>query len=151
MPPAGAGGNRGGAELLAESPHLSNPTPSSPKTPAVVSRCAAREPTSSRQVAWYEVYEFLTWAAQRYGVDMWDWPEAGTPAWNLLDNSDPRRMLGALAGGVYWATRIDTLQAELAEASQQISTMANWGEVGQQIRGRKEFFAEHPWLRRAAS
>jgi hypothetical protein len=110
---------------------------------------AAADPISSRQVNWYETYEFATSLAKRLGVDTC--PAAGTAAWRDLDDGDPAKLVGMVWAGVHGTLRTDTLQAEMAEASQQISTMANWGRVGQQIRGRQEFYAERPWLRRSAS
>jgi Protein of unknown function (DUF2742) len=98
---------------------------------------------SSRQISWYEPYLFAASLAERLGVD--SCPVAGTAAWRALDDSDPAKLLAVVWAGVHWSLRIDTLQAAMAEASQEISTMANWGEVAQQVREREEFRREHPW------
>lgn len=117
----------------------------------MVSRCAAMEQTGSRQIAWGEVSEFLVWAARRYSITMWDWPLAGTPAWAELDNADPRKLLSALAGTVYWAFDADARQAAMAAASREISAMEDWRAISQEIQSLQEFRTAHPWAKRAAS
>lgn len=87
----------------------------------------------SRQVAWFEVYEFVAELLSETG----SWPTAGTPSWAALPDDDPRKLAAVLAAGTHWALRVDCEQTVRAQASQDISTAAKWKAVAQQIhRGR---------------
>lgn len=68
--------------------------------------------TSSRMVAWFQVYEF----ARPFLSKMGSWPRAGTPPWAALDDNDPRKLAAVLEAGVHWALKIDTLQEEHSRA-----------------------------------
>lgn len=61
------------------------------------------------------------------------WPPAGTPAWNQLDDRDPRKLAAVLDGGRHWALRVDTHQEALADASKAIAATADWGEVARRM------------------
>jgi hypothetical protein len=102
---------------------------------------------SSRQVSWWSVHEHV----QPYLDAAGSWPMAGTPAWCLLDDDDPRKWAALLDGAQHWALRVDTCQAAMAEASRDISTAADWKAIAGEIRDRREFYAKRPWLKRVAS
>lgn len=89
---------------------------------------------ASREVAWFEVYEFVAKLLSETG----SWPQAGTPSWTALDDTDPRKLAAVLAAGTHWALRVDCEQTVRAQASQDISsTPGYWKAVAQQIhRGR---------------
>ena len=89
----------------------------------------------SRQVDFYAVHLFVV-PALRAG----SWPLAGSPAWCLLDDADPRKLAAVLDGGRRDALRNDTLGAALAEASQAISAAADWSGLARSIRGRNEVY-----------
>jgi hypothetical protein len=88
------------------------------------------EAISSRQVSWLQVHDFVTAAVEL--VD--GWPAAGTPAWCLLDDDDPRKVAAVLDAGQHWALRIDALQAAQAEAAQHISRTLDCKAIAAGIR-----------------
>jgi hypothetical protein len=85
--------------------------------------------TDSRMVAWFEVYAFV--APLLAGIA--SRPAAGTPAWCQLPDDDPRKLAAVLEAGVHMALKIDAEQAAKAEASQAISTAADWKQVARNI------------------
>jgi hypothetical protein len=84
----------------------------------------------SRQACWLTVLEFV----RRCGVDPATALIAGTPAWHRLPDDHPDKLGAVLAAGVLHVLRIDTLQAELAEASHEIACAADWSAVAQRVR-----------------
>jgi Protein of unknown function (DUF2742) len=76
---------------------------------------------SSRQVNWYDrVHLFVKPWLEAVG----DWPMIGTAAWAALPDNDPRKWAAVLDAAQHWALRVETCQAELAEASQAVSGSA---------------------------
>jgi hypothetical protein len=84
----------------------------------------------SRSVDWFAVHEFVAQLLPSGG----SWPAAGTPAWYALDDTDPRKLAAVLEAGVRWCLRIDTEQAQLAEASKDIAAIADWSAVARNMR-----------------
>jgi len=80
----------------------------------------------NRQVAWLTVLEFV----ERLGVDPVTTLVAGSVAWNELPDDHPDKLAAVLAAGVHHALRLDTLQAEMADASREISSAATWSALG---------------------
>jgi hypothetical protein len=101
---------------------------------------------TSAQRSWWPVHRFVEAAVGH--TDISSWPEAGTPAWCALANSDPRKWLAVLDAGQHWVLRLDAQQEARAEASRAVSASADWGRVAFQMRSRSEFYAAKPWLRR---
>jgi hypothetical protein len=102
---------------------------------------------SSQQVSWWEVHELVGAVLNQVN----DWPMLGTPAWCGLTHDDPRKWAALLDGAQHWALRVDTCQAAMAEASRDISAAADWPAIAPEIRQRNEFYAQKPYLKRAAS
>lgn len=101
----------------------------------------------SRQVSWWSFHEY----AERLLTEAGSWPMVGTPAWCDLPDDDPRKRAAIFDAAQHWALRIETSQAAMAEASHDISAAADWPAIADHIKTRREFYAEHPWLRREAS
>lgn len=102
--------------------------------------------TSSRQVSWWPVCEFV----QPYLDAAAPLPMAGTPAWCALDDDDPRKLAAALDASRHHALRMETAQQAMADASRDVSGSADWSRVAREIQQRNEFYASKPWLRRSA-
>ena len=102
---------------------------------------------SSQQVNWWTVHKFIAAVLDQVN----DWPMLGTPAWCSLSHDDPRKWAALLDAAQHWALRVDTCQVAECEASHAISGAADWSAIAQHVKDRNEFYAEKPWLRRAAS
>ncbi|CQA07539.1 phiRv2 prophage protein [Mycobacteroides abscessus] len=85
---------------------------------------------TSKQVDWWAVHEFVQPRRQEVGC----WPQAGTPAWQLLDPTDPAKLAAVLDAARHHALRMDTEQASRAQASQDISRAADWSAIASAIR-----------------
>jgi hypothetical protein len=86
--------------------------------------------TSSRQVAWLEVYLFVAPLLAEVAPR----PVAGTPDWCALPDDDPRKLAAVIEAGVQQALRIDTEQATKAQAAQDISLAEDWRQLAQDVR-----------------
>lgn len=101
----------------------------------------------SQQVSWWSVHEFITALTAKAN----DLPYAGTPAWCALSDNDPRKLLALAVAGEHHVLRAETAQEVRADASKAVAAAADWPAIGREIRQRSEFYAQRPWLRRAAS
>ncbi|MDV7193253.1 DUF2742 domain-containing protein [Mycolicibacterium fortuitum] len=81
---------------------------------------------ASRQVSWFEVYRYAERLAASHDVSLNHLPLPGTPAWCGMADSDARKLLALVLGGVREALANDTHQTAMAEASQAISAAADW-------------------------
>lgn len=88
-------------------------------------------PPASRQVAWFETYEYVARLAAEHRVVLELSAVAGTPQWCGLPDGDARKLMALLVGGVREALANDARQAAMAEASRSVSASANWRTVGQ--------------------
>ncbi len=88
--------------------------------------------TESRSVAWWPVHEFL--AALLAHVN--DLPAAGTPAWCLLGDGDPRKLLAVAAAGEHHVLRVEMAQEAHADASKAVAATADWSTVASEIQQR---------------
>ena len=102
---------------------------------------------SSQQVSWFEVHEFVEPFLDVAGA----WPMAGSPEWVALGSDDPVKLAALLDAAQHWALRVETYQQALADASRDISAAEDWSGVAREIKGRKEFYAAKPYLKRVAS
>ena len=107
------------------------------------------EHSQSQQVSWYSVHEFVEAAIRQAEVN--SWPMAGTPAWCSLADGDPRKWAALFDAGQHWALRVETSQEARRQASADIAETADWDAIGRAHQKRADFYAERPWLRRAAS
>lgn len=86
----------------------------------------------SRQVNHFEVHQLVVPVLDAVG----DYPPAGTPAWCLLGESDPRKWAAVLDAGRHWALRVDCEQTVRAEASRAVAESADWSAVARGVRRR---------------
>ncbi|MGO9158368.1 DUF2742 domain-containing protein [Mycobacterium sp.] len=100
--------------------------------------------TSSRQVSWWSVREFIMPVLNQAN----DRPMLGTPAWCSLTHDDPRKWAALLDGAQHWALRMDSCQEARCEASRSVSSAVDWPAVSQEIKDLGEFYTARPWLRR---
>ena len=79
--------------------------------------------TQSRTVAWQPVHALLEPLLGDPGL------VPGTPSWCDMADSDPRKWQAVLWSAVWWAVAEDARQTDLAEASRDISTAADWPRI----------------------
>ena len=99
-----------------------------------MSECEARSSIESRSVAWWPVHEFL--AALLAHVN--DLPVAGTPAWCLLGDGDPRKLLAVAVAGEHHVLRVETAQEVYAEAARAIAVAADWSQIAREMQQRED-------------
>lgn len=88
----------------------------------------------SAQVSWYPAYRFVAEYAAAHSLVLDHDLIAGTPTWCALPDSDARKLLALLLGGVREALANDARQAALADASHEISTAADWSALACRVR-----------------
>lgn len=109
---------------------------------------AAHRPiTSSGQVSWWEVHEWVDQKLRKVG----DFPMAGTPAWVVLPDNDPRKWAAVLDFGQHHALRVETCQRADCQASHDVSAAADWSAIARYLADERAFYAAKPWLRRKAT
>lgn len=107
-------------------------------------RCGVKA-VESQQVSWWSVHELILPVLNQVN----DWPLLGSPAWCSLARDDPRKWAAVLDGGQHHALRIELNQESRAEASKAVSGALDWAALSREILRRNDFYAAHPWLRRA--
>ena len=80
-------------------------------------------------MAWFAVYELVAPLLATIPA----WPAAGTPAWQQLEDDDPRKWAAVLDAGIHWALKIDTEQEARAQASQDISTAVDCRSIARRV------------------
>jgi hypothetical protein len=60
-------------------------------------------------------------------------PGGWHPAWQQLDHTDPRKWAAVLDAGQHWCLRIDTLQADRADASKAVAAAEDWRQIASGI------------------
>lgn len=88
----------------------------------------------SRSVTWWPVHEFMAALI----VQANDLPVAGTPAWCLLGDGDPRKLLAVAAAGEHHVLRVEMAQEARAEASKSVASAADWRGVAREIQQRQD-------------
>ncbi|OBI90964.1 hypothetical protein A9X00_18230 [Mycobacterium sp. 1245805.9] len=78
-------------------------------------------------------------------------PMVGIPAWCALSDTDPVKLAAVFDAASHWALRLETCQQSRAEASQAISAALDWAAVARRNQQHAEFYADKPYLHRAAS
>lgn len=88
-------------------------------------------PAASQQVSWYETFTYASNLAAQHGLslDHHLLPVAGTPQWCGMADTDARKLLALVLGGVREALNHDVAQEHRAEASREISKAADWKKV----------------------
>jgi hypothetical protein len=87
----------------------------------------------SRAVSWWSVHEFAASILARVGA----FPLLGTPAWCLLDDSDPVKWAALLDAAQHYALRLETDQEQRAEASRDVSAAADWSALASSLHRRE--------------
>lgn len=106
-----------------------------------------RQCVSSRQVSWWSVHEHVWPLLAKVG----SWPLAGTPAWCVLDDDDPRKWAAMLDAAQHHALRMETAQEQQCAASRDVAAAADWTGIARKIRDRNEFYTQRPWLKRVSA
>jgi hypothetical protein len=104
-------------------------------------------PTTSQQVSWLSVHEFVGAVLNQVN----DWPMLGTPAWCSLAHDDPRKWAAVLDGAQHHALRLELSQEARAEASKAVSRAVDWPRIAREIQQISNFRASRPWTKRVAS
>ncbi|TPW98122.1 DUF2742 domain-containing protein [Mycolicibacterium fortuitum] len=84
---------------------------------------------ASRQVSWFETFKFAERLASSHDVGLNHLPLPGTPQWCQMDDTDARKLLALVLGGVREALANEIHQDAMAEASQAISAAADWTAI----------------------
>jgi len=100
-------------------------------------------PTTARTVDFWSVHCYVAPAL----VAAADWPMLGTLDWQRLDAADPAKTAAALDAAQHWALRVETAQAAVAQAAQDISTSADWAHEARHLRTRRDCAAYIPRVR----
>ena len=90
--------------------------------------------TANRQVAWWPVHEFL--AAALAQANCGPLPLAGTPAWGVLADDDPAKLLALAVAGEHAALRWETEQQQRAEASKAVAAAVDWPQLARDMHQR---------------
>jgi hypothetical protein len=88
----------------------------------------------SRQVSWFETYEFADRIAGAHGADLNHLPIPGTPQWCGMPDDDARKLLALVLGGVREALNHDVAQEHRADAGRAIAGAGDWSAVAQTVR-----------------
>lgn len=83
----------------------------------------------SRSVDWWRVHSFV----QPFLIRVGSWPEAGTLAWQALDDDDPIKMAALYDAAQHHVLRVDTAQAALADASRAVSAAVDWRSIASEV------------------
>lgn len=109
-------------------------TPSKPSNAAAGSQLPHAWDSSSRQVSWFEVFQFVERWTSKSAVDLdLHLPIAGTPRWCDLPDDDARKLLAVLLGGVREALTNDIHQSAMADASHEIAGSTDWSTVARRV------------------
>ncbi|OBB71237.1 hypothetical protein A5759_23285 [Mycobacterium sp. 852014-52144_SCH5372336] len=54
------------------------------------------------------------------------WPMVGTLPWQHLPTDDPAKLAAIFDAARHWALRVDTAQAQMADASREVSESTDW-------------------------
>jgi len=78
----------------------------------------------STQVAWWPVHEFLTAVVAQ--ANHGPLPVAGTPAWQQLEDGDPRKLLACAIAGEHHVLRVEVAQQDRADAAKDVAAVPDW-------------------------
>jgi Protein of unknown function (DUF2742) len=98
----------------------------------------------SRSVDWWPVHLYVLPLLEKVR----SWPLAGTITWENLPDDDPAKLAAIFDAAQHHTLRVDTAQAALAQASQDISAAADWSEFSRAIRRHNAVYI--PMRRRSA-
>jgi len=102
---------------------------------------------AAQQVSWWDTHVFIS----KLTAHHLNLPPAGTPAWCAMSDGDPRKLLALAVAGEHHVLRVETAQQARADASKAVAGAADWAKVAREMQQRNSFYADRPWLRRAAS
>jgi Protein of unknown function (DUF2742) len=87
----------------------------------------------SQQVSFWSVHEHVEPVLDEVG----SWPMAGSPSWCALDDNHPAKTAALYDAAQHWALRVETCQTALAETSRDISAVADWPGIANEMRQRR--------------
>lgn len=95
---------------------------------------------ASREVSWFETFRFANKIAAQHGVvlDHRALPIAGTLQWCGLPDSDARKLLSLLLGGVREALANDARQQAVHDAGEAVWEGEDWTDAARQLLRRRE-------------
>ncbi|NOQ60687.1 DUF2742 domain-containing protein [Mycolicibacterium fortuitum] len=86
---------------------------------------------ASQQVSWWPTHEFITAVVNKANVG--PLPTAGTPAWDALPDTDPRKLLALASAGEHWVLHTELAQEKRAEASRDIAAAGGWSALAKRM------------------
>jgi hypothetical protein len=92
--------------------------------------------TSSQQVSWWSVYEYVAARVQQVK----QWPLVGTPAWCLLDDDDPVKTAAVFDAAQHFALRVETCQQQRCDAAHELSAAADWRAIATEVARHREVY-----------
>lgn len=84
---------------------------------------------ASQQVSWWPTHEFITALVANVN----NLPVAGTPAWQVLSDDDPAKLLALAVAGEHHVLRVETAQEAFAESSRAIAEAEDWAAVARRV------------------
>ncbi|KUI37597.1 hypothetical protein AU195_18285 [Mycobacterium sp. IS-1496] len=94
----------------------------------------------SRQVNWYETFRYAAHVAAQRGValDHRELPIAGTLQWCGMADTDARKLLSLILGGVREAITNDARQDAVRDAGEAVWEGEDWSDAARQLLRRRE-------------
>lgn len=94
----------------------------------------------SRQVNWFETFTFATKIAAQHNValDHRQLPIAGTMQWCGMSDTDARKLLSLILGGVREALTNDARQEAVRDAGEAVWEGEDWTDAARQLLRRRE-------------
>lgn len=101
---------------------------------------AVAGPPASRQVNWYEAFKYAMKVAVEHGVvlDHRALPVAGTLQWCGMADTDARKLLSLILGGVREALTNDARQEAVRAAGEAVWEGEDWSDAARQLLRRRE-------------
>lgn len=91
---------------------------------------------SSRQVNWFEVFQFVErWVRSKSSEDLnIQLPIAGTPQWCAMPDTDARKLMAVIIGGIREALNHEVVQEHRAAASRDVASSTDWSTIARRVR-----------------
>jgi hypothetical protein len=96
----------------------------------------SRYDIDSRTADWWQVHLYVRGLLQEVGC----WPMAGTFTWQNLPDDDPVKRAAIFDAAQHHVLRVETAQTAASQASQDISTAADWSSLARDIRWRNSVY-----------
>lgn len=99
----------------------------------------------SRSVSWFEVFKFVErWVRSKSSEDLdLHLPIAGTPQWCAMPDTDARKLMAVILGGIREALNHEVVQEHRAAASQAVASSTDWSTIARRVQtGRGDAYIE---------